>query len=416
MNPTSNFSETTKLPSVTVFFLRQLINRLSSSAVSQLDITFEQNINDNTETLSIGKSVPDIPVAHIRIIHPFSLLLACHKGITGWTEAYVHGHWETSHLKDTLHWALANEAVLKQTFSTNRISHICRRIIHFLNRNSKKGSKRNIAAHYDLGNDFYRQWLDRTMTYSSALFYHAHETLEEGQQNKYQKISSWLDLEHDHKLLEIGCGWGGFARHIQSKNHIQYAGITLSKEQLRYVKEHHSHPSSTTPSDSCHFYLKDYRDIKDTYDRIVSIEMIEAVGEKWWPTYFNKVADSLKPGGIAVIQAITIDDSRFESYRKEADFIQRYIFPGGMLASDKIIKQRANSAQLTVTQSFNFGKSYARTLQFWSEEFKNHWDKIKSYGFDSQFKRLWHFYLAYCESGFDQELIDVRLYQLKKKQ
>ena len=303
--------------------------------------------------------------------------------------AIIDGHWSAAWLK-RLH-----------------------RVGHLLRRNSRRGSRRNIAHHYDLGNDFYRLWLDPSMTYSSALFSNETESLQQGQQNKYQKIIDWLPADNQPaplRLAEIGCGWGGFAAQLTAQRPVDYQGITLSAEQLASCGAR----NLTDGESTIQFSLTDYRDLSGQFDAIVSIEMLEAVGEAHWPGYFSRINQLLRPGGAAVIQVITIDDDRFDSYRQNVDFIQKYIFPGGMLLTPKSMHRLIDESGLQLDEEIGFGHDYATTLRYWREGFDRAWPQISALGYSERFRRMWRYYLCYCESGFDAESIDVRLYRIQK--
>lgn len=378
-----------------------LEKKLKKVSVSRIELVFGE-----AEKFKVGSHRPDIAVPTIHINHPVKVLKQSGNGLLGWAEAYMAEDWSTPDLNQLLNWAMSNEKALEQAFAQKGAFLMVSRLLHWLNRNNKRGSRRNIAAHYDLGNDFYQLWLDSTMTYSSALFKNDNDSLEQAQIHKYQTIIDWLEMEDQHSVLEIGCGWGGLARALAGR-HQKYNGITLSKEQQTYAREHSLSPTQQ-------FSLTDYRDISGQYDRIASIEMVEAVGEQNWPVYFEKIYNSLKPGGMAVIQAILIDDQRFESYRRRVDFIQRYIFPGGMLPSSRTIREQAQKAGLHIEKKLSFGQDYARTLALWTKRFLNAWPAISKLGFDERFRRMWHFYLAYCEVGFTHKSIDVCIVKLRR--
>jgi cyclopropane-fatty-acyl-phospholipid synthase len=284
-----------------------------------------------------------------------------------------------------------------------------------LNRNTRTGSKKNIHAHYDIGNEFYRLWLDEGMTYSSALFSGLAEggddvlDMQAAQTAKYQRIVEKLGLPPSGTVLEIGCGWGGFAEIAASAGH-RVTGLTLSDEQLAYAR---TRIAAGQNEASIELKLQDYRDSKGQYDGVASIEMFEAVGEAFWPSYFDCVKRSLKPGGRAVIQTITIDDALFETYRKSSDFIQQYIFPGGMLPSPSVFRAHAERAGLSVVEAFAFGQDYARTLHAWLRSFDANERAIREQGFDTGFIRTWSFYLAYCEAAFRHANTDVIQFTLE---
>ncbi len=276
--------------------------------------------------------------------------------------------------------------------------------------NNAEGSKENISAHYDLGNNFYKLWLDETMTYSSAVFDRSGNSLEAAQRRKYAKVMEALELKKGDHILEIGSGWGGFAEEAAKKK-ATVKGITLSREQLAYAEERIAKAGLETHAS---FHFEDYRDTKGSFNGIASIEMIEAVGEPHWPVYFRTLYDRLKPGGIAAIQGITISEANFEAYRSGVDFIQRYIFPGGMLLTKTILKEQAAKAGLVLERAETFGQSYATTLRLWHERFEAVWPEVAKLGFDEKFRRLWKLYLAYCEAGFAESVVDVGIYKLRK--
>ena len=364
------------------------------------------------DVMIVGQTKLNAPTPRIRLFRPGKVLRKSARGLMGWAEAYMAGDWDTPCLKTVLAWGGINESALESAFNSSWLSRKKNRFLHLSNHNSRRGSRKNITAHYDHGNDFYQLWLDSNMTYSSAIFQEDNETLEQAQSNKYLSILDLLDIEPQHSVLEIGCGWGSFARNLSKKPHESYHGITLSKEQLIYATAAASEMGMNP--DQYHFEQKDYRDLKEQYDRIVSIEMFEAIGESQWQGYFQKLGQCLKPGGVAVIQVISIDDKRFANYRKSADFIQKYIFPGGMLPSHSLMIEQIHNSGLKLEKSRAFGKDYARTIQHWSERFNNAWPQIEKLGFNQRFRRMWNFYLHYCETGFLKDSINVRLYRIRK--
>ena len=281
----------------------------------------------------------------------------------------------------------------------------------WLQSNSKKQAKKNISYHYDLGNDFYSLWLDKSMTYSSAYFKKDSETLEKAQENKYASIIDQLGVKAGDHILEIGCGWGGFGEYAASKRGLKVTGLTISKEQYDYAVER---INKAGLSELVEIKLQDYRDEVGVYDGIASIEMFEAVGEKYWPVYFSTVRDRLKPGRNATLQIITLADNRWDSYRKSVDFIQKYIFPGGMLPSPKVLREQVNNAGLNVKDSIEFGQSYSATLRRWHKTFNAEWDNIVKLGFDSRFKNMWDFYLTSCAGTFLSGYCDVTQITINK--
>ena len=334
----------------------------------------------------------------------FSAVLA--KGDIGLAEAYLDGHWDASDITGLLTLLARNRDVLKKAVYGSWRNLLAARVRHWLNGNSRAGSKRNIMAHYDLGNDFYKLWLDPSMSYSSAL-YRAVDggDLESAQRAKYRRILRRLKAEPSQSVLEIGCGWGGFAELAVAEG-LNVTGLTLSPAQLAWAQKR-------VPD--ADLRLQDYRDTQEQFDHIVSIEMFEAVGERWWPTYFKTIAKSLKPGGRAVVQSITIRDDLFAEYRKGTDFIQQYVFPGGMLPSRSAFRAAAAKQGLTVHGEYAFGEDYARTLAEWRVAFEVKWPEIAALGFDENFRRLWRMYLCYCEAGFLAGNVDVVHFELSHR-
>lgn len=332
-------------------------------------------------------------------------------GDVGFAEAYMDGDWSTPDLATLIELAALNERALSEVTAGRWFTRLAHRLQHVLRANTKSGSRRNIEAHYDLGNDFYRLWLDPSMTYSSALYADNKQSLEEAQDNKLTRIMDLLALDGGERILEIGCGWGRLAERLASERSAHVTGLTLSPSQLAGARERIAKAGAGDKTD---LRLQDYRDVTEKFDRVVSIEMIEAVGEKYWPAYFGKIAEVLNPGGRAVLQVITIASERFDSYRRNADFIQRYIFPGGMLPSHGVMLEQIRNAGMRFLSLENFGESYARTLNEWNRHFQRAWPEIEAMGYSKRFKRTWEYYLAYCEGGFRSKAIDVGLYVMTK--
>lgn len=319
------------------------------------------------------------------------------SGDIGFAEGLMAGEWETSDLSGLLTVLASNVERFTRLLEGGPIGKAIHWLRHLSNANTKRGSRKNILAHYDLGNRFYEAWLDASMTYSSARFDSQVRDLEAGQRAKYKALADHLDLKHGDHVLEIGCGWGGFAEFAAREYGARVTGITISDEQLAYAR---ARMEKAGLSDLVEIRRQDYRDVQGQFDKVASIEMFEAVGEKYWPAYFGKIADVLKPGGRAGLQIITIKDELFAQYRKRADFIQRYVFPGGMLASVDRLKEETAKVGLVWRQAEAFGQSYAETLAEWARRFKARWSDIRAMGFDDRFKQLWLFYLSYCEAGF----------------
>jgi len=328
------------------------------------------------------------------------------RGSIGVAESYMDGDWESSDVPTMLELFLLNEHVRDNVAGRIRgLAHIVERLRHLFRSNSKEQAKRNISAHYDLGNRFYEKWLDPSMTYSSALFQTGANDLQSGQKAKYKALADSIGIRPDSHVLEIGCGWGGFAEYVAGDIGARVTGLTISREQLDYAQQRIKRAGLDHRVD---FKFQDYRDERGVYDHIASIEMFEAVGEKYWPGYFAKLRDCLKPGGRAGLQIITIRDDMYDDYRRSPDFIQRYIFPGGMLPTFGILEDLGRKANLTLAGHRAFAQDYARTLSEWCDRFWDAWPAIKPLGFDERFKRLWEFYLHYCEAGFRAENISVR--------
>jgi cyclopropane-fatty-acyl-phospholipid synthase len=331
------------------------------------------------------------------------------QGDYGFIESYLDGDWDSTEISDVVQLGILNSKSWESSKLQGVWHKLWQRIAHLMRDNTKRGSRRNIAAHYDLGNEFYKQWLDPTMTYSSAYFAGADQSLPEGQIEKYRRIGHLLDLKPEHHLLEVGFGWGGFAEFAVKEYGCRVTGLTLSKEQLKFAGERLQKQGL---SDKVDLRLQDYRDVGGTFDRIASIEMFEAVGEPHWPCYFDMLRERLAPGGAAALQIITIDERRFDHYRRNPDFIQRYIFPGGMLPSIERLKAQVAMAKLRFEGAAMFGDSYAYTLRQWRASFLAAWHTIEPLGFDERFRRMWEMYLAYCEGGFRTNAIDVGQFKL----
>jgi len=332
-------------------------------------------------------------------------------GDIGFAEGYLDRQWDTPDLPALMAFASRNERALGGAMRGGILSRAVNRIYHWRRSNSRTGSRRNIAFHYDMGNAFYRYWLDPSMTYSSALFESPGQHLAQAQQAKYRRIAELAELSPGAKVLEIGCGWGGFMEHAAGNADATIHGITLSQEQLVYAQERMRRAGY---DDRAVASITDYRDSEGQYDAVVSIEMLEAVGEVHWPRYFQTLYQRLKPGACAVIQVISIADERFPDYRKRTDFIQRHVFPGGMLPSPSVLREQAARSGLILDHEQTFGLSYARTLAQWRERFLSAWPSITRLGFDERFRRLWEYYLCYCETGFRAGTIDVGIYRFRK--
>jgi cyclopropane-fatty-acyl-phospholipid synthase len=328
-------------------------------------------------------------------------------GDIGFAEAYMDGDWSSPDLAALIEIAARNQSAIPGAEGGAWPVRLLNRLRHLSRPNTVAGSRRNIVQHYDLGNDFYARWLDRGMSYSSALFTAPGQDLETAQTAKQDRVLELLDLAPGHSALEIGIGWGGVAERL-ARAGARVEGVTLSPSQLAYAKDRLA--AAGLQAD---LRLQDYRQIEGQFDRIVSIEMLEAVGEEWWPVYFDTLRRRLAADGVIVLQTITIADERFAAYRRNADFIQRHIFPGGMLPSPQALYEEVDKAGLVVESVQTFGASYARTLEIWREDFEAAWPAIAAMGFPARFKRMWEYYLSYCEGGFRAGAIDVGLWRLR---
>lgn len=384
------------------FFGKRLIGRPKKGAVT---ITYP-----NGRTVTYGNPATG---EHARLhIHNFAVLSKTLKrGTVGFAQAYIDGDVEIGDLTALFRYFLQNRDVLDNGESS-WFGRAAQDIAYHLSRhNSKEGARKNISEHYDLGNDFYVEWLDRSMTYSSAYFTSDDQPLEAAQYAKYRRVAEMAGVKDGESVLEIGCGWGGFAETVAREFNARVYGITLSVEQLKFATERLQRQGLDNLAT---LHLEDYRDTQGEFDHVASIEMIEAVGEEHWPSYFKTVADRLKPGGTAAIQAITIDERDFDDYRARPDFIQRFIFPGGMLLTKTAMKEQGDKVGLILEQVDTFRLSYAKTLRIWREKFLDRWQVIKGLGYTEEFKRKWLYYLAYCEAGFAEGSIDVGIYQYRK--
>ncbi|MBW0168951.1 MAG: cyclopropane-fatty-acyl-phospholipid synthase family protein [Hydrogenophaga sp.] len=338
--------------------------------------------------------------------------VALKSGDIGFAESYIAGDWSTPNLTALLSLLVANRREVEDVIYGSWLGRLAYRVKHLLNRNSKANSRKNIHAHYDLGNPFYTLWLDETMNYSSAWFETADQSIESAQHAKVRRALRLAHVQPGDRVLEIGCGWGALAEKATTEFDASVVGVTLSTEQLAYAQQR---MEKIGRGDRADLRLQDYRDIDDApFDAICSIEMVEAVGREYWPTYFQTVSRLLKPGGRACIQSIVIDDAHFERYIKGTDFIQQYIFPGGCLPCPREFRAQAAQAGLEVVDEFAFGQDYARTLGIWRERFLHEQEQVLQLGFDQRFLRIWEFYLAYCEAAFEQNNIDVVQYTLRK--
>ena len=332
-------------------------------------------------------------------------------GSVGLAECYMKNEFETSNLSNLIELAARNINIIHKfagILDLKFLNFIKNKFI----KNTKNRSRENIAKHYDLGNDFFSLWLDKTLTYSSAIFDEQNKDLSKAQNNKYQKLINLIQPNNGDKVLEIGCGWGGFAEYLGKNYDVKLDCITISKKQFEYAKER---IHNCGLNEKVNIEIKDYRDLKSKYNSIASIEMIEAVGQNYLESYFKTIKDNLSEGGKAAIQAITIDDSLYDRYRNKEDFIQKYIFPGGFLPNKNTINKLVSKNGLSVNSYISYADHYADTLAIWRDEFNKKWSLIKEQGFDLTFKRMWEFYLSYCEAGFKSKNIDLIQFSLQNK-
>lgn len=398
LKPSDSIERVKSAPSL----IGKFIGVLSKISIGTLDLT----LPDGSEH-RIGPGGAPETVMVINRWRAVRRLLT--QGDMGFVESYLDGDWDSPDPSKVVEIAVINRPTAKTNELQGFRHWFLNRIGHLRRSNTKRGAKRNIAAHYDLGNDFYQQWLDPTMTYSSAIYTKEDQPLDQAQTEKYRRIADMLQLKPDHSVLEVGFGWGGFAEFAVKEYGCKITGLTLSEEQLKFAGER---IQKAGLSEKVDLRLQDYRDVDGQFDRIASIEMFEAVGEANWPRYFDMIRNRLADGGEAALQIITIDDAFFERYRSGSDFIQRYIFPGGMLPSVNALTSEISRARLNLADVTTFGDSYAATLREWRQRFLGAWSSIEPLGFDERFRRMWEMYLAYCEGGFRAKSIDVGQFKI----
>ena len=349
--------------------------------------------------------------AKIKINKPGLTLQIIKSGSVGLAEAYMRNEFETDNLTNLIEITAKNIKIVYKFSGIFDLSMINKLKSIFI-KNNKSRSKKNISKHYDLGNDFFSLWLDPSLTYSSAIFEKQKDDLFSAQLNKYKKLTELIKPNVGNKILEIGCGWGGFAEYVGKNYDVKLDCITISKEQFEFSKKRIFEKGL---NEKVNIFLKDYRDVKDKYDSIASIEMIEAVGQNYLVNYFKSIKKNLSENGRAAIQAITIDDSLFDRYKTKEDFIQKYIFPGGFLPSKRKLYDLSSSNGLEIKKYESYGSHYSNTLKIWRDEFLKKWEEISKHGFDNKFKRMWHFYLSYCEAGFKSKNIDLIQFSMQNK-
>lgn len=358
----------------------------------------------------------EAPTASLRLVNWKVCSAALRSGDIGFAESFIAGDWTTPHLTELLRVLIVNRTEVEDVIYGTWLGRLAYRVKHLLNRNTKANSQKNIHAHYDLGNAFYELWLDGTMNYSAAIFETPQTSMKDAQHAKVRRALRMADVQPGDRVLEIGCGWGALAEMAATEFGASIVGVTLSTEQLAWAQQRMARVGAADKAD---LRLQDYRDIGQTsddapFDAICSIEMVEAVGREYWPTYFQAVARLLKPGGQACVQSIVIADELFERYVSSTDFIQQYIFPGGCLPCPTEFRAQARAAGLEVIDEFSFGQDYAHTLRLWREQFMAQESRVLQLGFDKRFIRIWEFYLAYCEAAFAQANTDVVQYTLRR--
>ena len=390
--------------------LYKLSDKIVFNILKDIDSGYLEITNFLGENFKFGNK--DDPLkAYLKIKKPNFTFNLIKGGSIGFAEAYMRDEFETENLSNLIEITARNIKIIYK-FSGLVDLPVINFVKKIFIKNTKNRSKENIAQHYDLGNEFFSLWLDKTLTYSSAIFEEKNQDLSEAQKNKYQKLIDLIKPKNGDKVLEIGCGWGGFAEYLGKKYDVKLDCITISKKQYEYAKER---IQKCGLNEKVNVQIKDYRDLKDKYNSIASIEMIEAVGQNYLESYFKKIKENLSDSGTAAIQAITIDDNLFDRYKNKQDFIQKYIFPGGFLPSKNSLNKHVSENGLTIKSYDSYADHYSSTLALWKNEFNKKWDLIKNQGFDSTFKRMWEFYLSYCEAGFKSKNIDLIQFSLQNK-
>ena len=390
--------------------LYKLSDKIVFNILKDIDSGYLEITNFLGENFKFGNK--DDPLkAYLKIKKPNFTFNLIKGGSIGFAEAYMRDEFETENLSNLIEITARNIKIIYK-FSGLVDLPVINFVKKIFIKNTKNRSKENIAKHYDLGNEFFSLWLDKTLTYSSAIFEEKNQDLSEAQKNKYQKLIDLIKPKNGDKVLEIGCGWGGFAEYLGKKYDVKLDCITISKKQYEYAKER---IRKCGLNEKVNVQIKDYRDLKDKYNSIASIEMIEAVGQNYLESYFKKIKENLSDSGTAAIQAITIDDNLFDRYKNKQDFIQKYIFPGGFLPSKNSLNKHVSENGLTIKSYDSYADHYSSTLALWKNEFNKKWDLIKNQGFDSTFKRMWEFYLSYCEAGFKSKNIDLIQFSLQNK-
>ena len=350
------------------------------------------------------------PNAKIKIVDSNVVREIIQGGSIKFAELYISKRIITNNLTNLMHYCALNNDQAEETFKITIFRYLYNKYLHFKNKNTKIQAKKNISHHYDLGNQFYKYWLDKSMTYSSAIFNGKNDNLESAQNNKYKKLADLSSIKKGDNILEIGCGWGGFSEFLAKNYDCQITALTISKEQFTFTTKRMEKANLTS---KVKVVFCDYRNIKGQFDKVLSIEMFEAVGREYWKTFFEKIRTVLKPNGNVGLQLITIDDKIFNVYKNNPDFIQKYIFPGGMLPSVEVLKNIIENTSFRINSINSYSNDYAKTLNIWNKEFNRNWTKIEKLGFDERFKLLWNYYLSYCEGGFLSKNIDLKQINLK---
>ena len=390
--------------------LNSLSDKLVFKTLANIKIGYLEITDYEGKQLKLGNPEDSLK-AKLKIKKPNFTFNLIKGGSVGFAESYMRDEFETDNLSNLIEITARNIKIIYK-FSGLLDFPLINFIKNLLIKNTKNRSKENIAKHYDLGNEFFSLWLDKTLTYSSAIFDEKTKNLSEAQNNKYQKLIDLIKPNNGDKVLEIGCGWGGFAEYLGKKYDVKLDCITISKKQFEYAKER---IYKCGLNEKVNIEIKDYRDLKNKYNSIASIEMIEAVGQNYLESYFKTIKNNLSTNGKAAIQAITIDDSLFDRYKNKQDFIQKYIFPGGFLPSKNSLNRYVSDNGLTIKSYDSYADHYSNTLAIWRDEFNKKWDLIKQQGFDSTFKRMWEFYLSYCEAGFKSKNIDLIQFSIQNK-
>ena len=386
------------------FWNKLFLNGVKKFPYGSISIEWPNGITNKIDSDKYG------PHAHLKIADNNVIKEIIHGGSVKFAELYMDKRISSKNLTSLMHYCALNNDQAEETFKISFLKYLHNKFLHFKNKNTKIQAKKNISYHYDLGNQFYRYWLDKSMTYSSAIFSNQYDKLELAQKNKYKKLAELSNIKNGDTILEIGCGWGGFSEFLGNNYNCKITAITISKEQFNFAKKR---IEEANLSKKVTVLFCDYRNIEGKFDKIVSIEMFEAVGKDYWNVFFDKIKSILKPNGNIGLQLITIDDKIYNVYEKNPDFIQKYIFPGGMLPSFKILENILNNNSLHIESVNSYANDYAKTLSLWKQEFNKNWENIEKLGFDETFNRMWNYYLSYCEGGFLSKNIDLKQINLK---